>query len=180
MKYNDPFEIILGERFPLEQYLSPGDYSRAFFTASSFDVIISLTGLTEAEEMSIADEAFDVFIADTAYGPFVVFQFGKGLMFEFTLNIQKMEKTDVVEWLQNPDEVVHVYILEGSDSVVKAVRFVPFERMYDLKLSCSRQLDKDKNEIDAFIRSVNARFSLADLIGNAQYHFVVPKVSKRL
>ena len=130
--------------------------------------------------MSIADEAFDVFIVDSACGPFVVFQFGEGLMFEFTLNIQKMENADVFGWLQNPDAVVHIYILEGSDSVVRAVRVVPFEKMYDLKVSCMRQLDKDRASIDSFIRSVDSRYSLSDLIMNAQHHFRVPKVNTRL
>lgn len=180
MKYNDPIEIVLGERFPLEQYLSFGDFSRAFFTASGFDVIISLTDLTKTEEMLIADEAFDVYIVDTDYGPFIVFQFGDGLAFEFTLNLMKMNQADIPMWLKTPDDVINLYVLEGTDNVVKAVRVVPFEGMTDLKVSCMRQLDKDKNSIDAFIRSVDSRYRITDLILNAQYHFRVPKVNTRL
>ena len=83
-------EIVLGEIFPLKKYIQPVDFTSAILTASSFDVIISLTDLTEREEYAIADEAFDVYIVDTDNGPFVVFKFGDELKFDFSLNILMM------------------------------------------------------------------------------------------
>ena len=63
---DNPFnEIILGEKFPLKKYIQPGDFSTVMLTASGFDVIISLTDITEQEEYAIADEVFDVYIVDT-------------------------------------------------------------------------------------------------------------------
>lgn len=167
-------EIILGEKFPLKKYIRPGDFTSAILTASNFDVIISLTDITEQEEYAIAEEEFDIYIVDTDYGPFMVFKFGENLKFDFSLNILKMEQKSIPGWLQNPEETIHIYVLEGSNSVVKAVRFVPFTKMYDLKVSCMRQLSKDKASVDAFIQSVYARYSILDLIRKAQYHFTVP------
>lgn len=180
MKDQGLTEIVLGEVFPLKQYVQPGDFTSAFLTASSFDVIISLTDLTEEEEYAIADEEFDVYIVDTDFGPFVVFQFGDGLRFDFSLNIHKMNQTSIPAWLQNPDETVRIYVLEGSDSVVKAVRFIPFKKMYDLKVSCMRQLERSKSEVDAFIHQVYAQYSIQDLIRNAQHHFIVPQAETTL
>ena len=172
---DNPFnEIILGEKFPLKKYIQSGDFSTVMLTASGFDVIISLTDITEQEEYAIADEAFDVYIVDTEYGPFMVFKFGESLKFDFSLNILKLEKDYIQDWLQNPEETIHIYVLEGSNSVVKAVRFVPFFKMYDLKVSCMRQLSKDRASVDAFIQTVYVRYSIPDLIKNAQYHFTVP------
>ena len=180
MKKQGLTEIVLGERFPLTKYIQPGDFTSAFLTASSFDVIISLTDLTEEEEYAIADEEFDVYIVDTEFGPFVVFQFRNDLRFDFSLNIHKMDQAGIPAWLQNPDETVRIYVLEGNDSVVKAVRFVPFKRMYDLKVSCMRQLGKSKSEVDAFIHQVYAQYSIPDLIKNARYHFTVPPTETSL
>lgn len=172
---DNPFnEIILGKKFPLKKYIRPGDFTSAMLTANGFDVIISLTDITEQEEYAIADEAFDVYIVDTEYGPFMVFKFGESLKFDFSVNILKLEQDYIQDWLQNPDETIHIYVLEGSNSVVKAVRYVPFSKMYELKFSCLRQLKKDKESIDAFIQNVYARYSIPDLIRNAQYHFTVP------
>ena len=52
--------------------------------------------------------------------------------------------------------------------------------MYDLKVSCMRQLERSKSEVDAFIHQVYAQYSIQDLIGNAQYHFVVPQTETSL
>ena len=172
----DPQVVSLGEPFPWKQYIQPGDFTSAFLTAKSFDVIISLTDLTEEEEYAIADEEFDVYIVDTDYGPFMVFKFGEKLKFDFTLNIHKMDKASIPGWLQNEDETVTIYVLEGGNSVVKAIRFVPFKRMYDLKVSCMRQLDKSKEDVDAFIHKVYTQYSIQDLIRNAKYHFIVPEI----
>lgn len=172
---NNPLnEIVLGKKFPLKKYIRPGDFTSAILTASSFDVIISLTDVTEQEEHAIADEEFDIYIVDTDYGPFMVFKFGENLKFDFSLNIHKMEQKSIPGWLQNPDETIHIYVLEGSNSVVKAIRYVPFVEMYNLKVSCMRQLSKGKASVDAFIQNVYARYSIPDLIRNAQYHFTVP------
>ena len=169
-------EVVLGEPFPMKQYVQPGDFTRAFFTASSFNVIISLTNLTKKEESLIADKEFDIFIVDTDYGPFIVFRFGKELSFDFSLNIQKMNQSSVSIWLNSPDQAVTLYLLEGSDSSVKAIRLVHFEKMREIKESCVHQLNKTKEEIDFIIQMVNTRTSITDLIEEAQFHFVVPKV----
>ena len=172
---DNPFnEIILGEKFPLKKFIQPGDFSTVMLTASGFDVIISLTDITEQEEYAIADEAFDVYILDTDFGPFMVFKFGETFRCDFSLNIHKMKQEYLSDWMQNPDETIHIYVLEGSNSVVKAVRFVPFTKMYDLKVSCMRQMSKDKASVEAFIQNFYARYSIPDLIRNAQYHFTVP------
>lgn len=167
-------EVALGKPFPWKQYIQPGDFTSAILTSAGFDVVISLTDLSESEEYAIADEAFDVYIVDTNYGPFMVFQFGNNLKFDFSLNIHKMNQAEIPAWLQNPEETIKIYVLEGSNSVVKAIRFVPFNKMYDLKVSCMRQMDKSKEEVDAFIHKVYAHYSITDLIQNAQYHFTVP------
>ena len=180
MDNQDLTQIVLGEEFPLKQYVQLGDFTSAFLTSSSFDVIISLTDLTEEEEYAIADEEFDVYFVDTEFGPLVVFQFGDDLRFDFSLNIHKMNQAAIPAWLRDPDETVRVYVLEGSDSVVKAVRFVPFKKMYDLKVSCMRQLNKTKTEVDTFIHKVYAQYSIQDLINNAQYHFSVPATESSL
>jgi len=174
------YEIVLGEKFPFKKYIQPGDFNSAILTASSFDVVISLTDLTEKEEYAIADSAFEVYLIDTVYGPFIVFDFGGNLRFDFSLNILKMEQDSIPGWLHNPDETVHMYLLEGSDSVVKAVRFVHFDKMYELKSSCMRQLEKDKTMVDAFIHNIYSRYSITDLIRHAQYHFTVPETNVSL
>lgn len=183
-KTNDLLEDIpvvsLGKPFPWKQYIQPGDFTSAILTATSFDVVISLTGLTKQEENAMADEAFDVYIVDTDYGPFIVFQFGPNLRFDFSLNIHKMKRDAISSWLQNSGETIKLYVLEGKNSVVKAIRFVPFKKMYDLKVSCMRQLDKTKEEVDEFIYGVYNQYSITDLIRNAQSHFVVPKVGVSL
>ena len=177
---NDLQVVALGEPFPWKQYIQPGDFTSAILTSAGFDVVISLTDLSEDEEYAITDEAFDVYLIDTDYGPFMVFQFGQNLRFDFSLNIHKMNEAEIPAWLQNPEETIKIYVLEGSNSVVKAIRFVPFKMMYDLKVSCMRQMDKGKEEVDAFIHKVYAQYSITDLIQNAQYHFTVPPTETSL
>ncbi len=172
---DNPFnEIILGEKFPLKKYIQSGDFSTVMLTASGFDVIISLTDITEQEKYAIADEAFDIYILDTDFGPFMVFKFGETFKCDLSINILKMKQEYLSDWLKNPEETIHIYVLESNNSIVKAVRFVPFAKMYDLKVSCMRQLSKDKANVDAFIQNVYARYSIPDLIRSAQYHFTVP------
>ncbi len=167
--------VVLGEKFPLPQFIQPGDYSGAFLTASGFDVIISLTNITEREEIAIADEEFDIYMVDTDFGPFLVFKFGEELSFDFSLNILKMDRDRIPGWLNDPSSTITIYILEGRDSVVKAVRFVPFEKMAEFKESCRKQVGKTSQEVDFFIHRLYSRFHIADLIENASYHFTVPE-----
>ena len=172
--------VTLGKPFPWKEHVRPGDFTSAMLTATGFDVIISLIDLTEQEEYAIADEEFNVYIVDTDFGPFMVFQFGNNLKFDFSLNIHKMEQDAITPWLQNTEETIKIYVLEGRNSVVKAIRFVPFKRMYDVKVSCGRQLGKSKEEVDAFIHNVYAQCSIPDLMQSAQYRFTVPRTKASL
>ena len=83
---NEFSEFVIGKKFPLEGYNSLGDYIRIALNDTSFDVVISLSGLSVQEEKAIGDDEFEVYVAATDLVPFVIMKFGNVFRADMTIN----------------------------------------------------------------------------------------------
>lgn len=167
-------EFVLGEKFPLEGYNSLGDHANIALQESSFDIVISLTGLSDAEIEAIGDDEFDVYVAATDMVPFIVLKFGSTFKVDLTLNILKMKEEFMDSWFKSPNETVRLFLLEGGDGTLKCIRTFRFEHMKDIKYVCRKQLNATKMEIDNHIKSIYNQVNIEGLMMAAQVKFVVP------
>lgn len=168
--------ITLGEKFPYSEQVVSGDFTRPMLTAESIDVLISLTNLSTDEEKAIGNNSFEIYIQETAMAPMVVLKFGEVFKCDFSLNLAKMDEDFVNIWLESDNRTMTIYLLEGTDSTVKTVRFVPFQNMKYLKQLCKRQLQFNPQEVDQWIMMCNSRYTNHDIIANARVREVIPAV----
>lgn len=168
--------ITLGEEFPYKEHIQPGDFTRPILTAEKIDVVISLTNLSDQERDAIGNQPFEIFIQETVLAPMVALRFGNVFTCDFSLNLAKMDKDYVNIWLNSENSTMTIYLLEGLDSTLQCVRYVPFRHMNVLKQFCERQLQSTPHEIDNWISMCNSRYSSHDIIANAKLHDVIPAV----
>jgi len=173
-------DITLGKEFPYKEQIVPGDFCRPMLTAESIDILISLTNLSSQERKAIGDDAFEIFILETALAPMVVLKFGEVFKTDFSINLCKMDKDFLNIWFNSENETMTIYLLEGANSEVKNVRYVPFKNMKYLKSLCKRQLDFSPQEVDQWIAMCNSRYTTADLMNNAKVHEYIQEVTLSL
>ena len=174
LKSNKCSEYIIDEKFPLEGYNHLGDHISVALDENSFDVVISLSNLSEQEKIAIAHNEFEIFVVATSFVPFIIIKFGNVFKADMTINIQKMDKDYHNIWFKSDIDTVKIFLLEGNDATLKCIRTFKFENMYFLKEICKKQLQLSKNQIDEYINYIYQNVSIEQMMQFAQVRFVVP------
>lgn len=172
---NNTQEFILGEKFPMKGYNSIGDHINVALNETSFDVVISLTGLSSLEESAIGDETFDVYVTATNLVPFIIIKFGSVFKADMTINLLKMKQEYQQIWLNSRNDTVRIFLLEGNDARLKCIRTFHFENIDYIKDVCKKQLIYSKSDIDEHIQSLYQRYTIEQLMQGAQVKFTVPE-----
>lgn len=167
-------EFVIGRKFPLEGYNSLGDYIRVALNNTSFDVVISLSGLSVQEEKAIGDDEFEVYVAATDLVPFVIMKFGNVFKADMTINIHKMNSEFRDTWLRSDVDTVRIFLLEGNDATLKCIRSFKFETIDFLKSVCGKQLTVSKADVDSHINAAYQQFPIEKMVRAAQVKFTVP------
>lgn len=171
---NEFSEFVIGKKFPWEGYNSPGDYIRVALNDTSFDVVISLTGLSVQEERAICDDEFEVYVAATNLVPFVIMKFGNVFKADMTINIHKMNSEFQNIWFQSDVDKVRIFLLEGNDATLKCIRSFKFENINFLKSVCKKQLGVSKADVDSHINAAYQQYPIEKMMQAAQVNFSVP------
>lgn len=171
---NGSSEFVIGRKFPLEGYNSFGDYIRVALNDTSFDVVISLSGLSVQEEKAIGDDEFDVYVAATDLVPFVIMKFGNIFKADMTINIHKMNSEFRETWLRADVDTVRIFLLEGNDATLKCIRSFKFENIDFLKSVCVKQLAVSNADVDSHINAAYQQFPIEKMVQAAQVKFTVP------
>ena len=172
---NNAQEFILGEKFPMKGYNSLGDHINVALNETSFDVVISLTGLSSLEESAIGDEAFDVYVTATTLVPFIIIRFGSVFKANMTINLLKMKQEYQQNWLNSRNDTVCIFLLEGNDATLKCIRTFHFENIDYIKEVCKKQLIYSKSDIDEHIQAAYQQYTIEQLMQAAQVRFTVPE-----
>ena len=174
MRINNEILVYeIGEKFPMEGYNSLGDHISVALNSSSFDVVISLTGLSEQEIKAIEDDEFEVYIAATKLVPFIILKFGDVFKTDMTINIKKMNPNILNIWFESNVDTVNIFLLEGNDATLQCIRPFKFEHMDILKSICKKQLKNTMEEIDSHINAVYQEYSIDEIIQAAKVKFNV-------
>lgn len=168
-------QFILGEIFPLEGYNSLGDHINVALNETSFDVVISLSGLSSLEESAIGDDSFDVYVTATTLVPFVIIKFGNVFKADMTINLLKMQQEYLQNWLNSKNDMVRIFLLEGNDATLKCIRTFCFENIGFIKEICKKQLIYSKSDIDEHIQALYQQYTIEQLMQAAQVKFTVPE-----
>lgn len=170
---NNIQEFALGKKFPMEGYNSLGDHINVALNETSFDVVISLTGLSSLEESAIGDQAFEVYVTATTFVPFIIIKFGNVFKADMTINLLKMKQKYQQNWLSSRNDTVRIFLLEGNDATLKCIRTFHFENIGYIKDVCKKQLTYSKSDIDEHILSLYQRYTIEQLMQAAQIKFTV-------
>ena len=174
MRINNEILVYeIGEKFPMEGYNSLGDHISVALNSSSFDVVISLTGLSEQEKKAIKDDEFEVYIAATKLVPFIILKFGDVFKTDMTINIKKMNPNILNIWFESNVDTVNIFLLEGNDATLQCIRPFKFEHMDILKSICKKQLKNTMEEIDSHINAVYQEYSIDEIMQDAKVKFNV-------
>lgn len=174
MRINNEILVYeIGEKFPMEGYNSLGDHISVALNSSSFDVVISLTGLSEQEIKAIEDDEFEVYIAATKLVPFIILKFGDVFKTDMTINIKKMNPNILNIWFESNVDTVNIFLLEGNDATLQCIRPFKFEHMDILKSICKKQLKNTMEEIDSHINAVYQEYSIDEIMQAAKVKFNV-------
>ena len=174
MRINNEILVYeIGEKFPMEGYNSLGDHISVALNSSSFDVVISLTGLSEQEIKAIEDDEFEVYIAATKLVPFIILKFGDVFKTDMTINIKKMNPNILNIWFESNVDTVNIFLLEGNDATLQCIRPFKFEHMDILKSICKKQLKNTMEEIDSHINAVYQDYSIDEIMQAAKVKFNV-------
>ena len=174
MRINNEILVYeIGEKFPMEGYNSLGDHISVALNSSSFDVVISLTGLSEQVKKAIKDDEFEVYIAATKLVPFIILKFGDVFKTDMTINIKKMNPNILNIWFESNVDTVNIFLLEGNDATLQCIRPFKFEHMDILKSICKKQLKNTMEEIDSHINAVYQEYSIDEIMQDAKVKFNV-------
>ncbi len=141
--------------FPEQQYVSIGqEGSRAILNDEGFDVVISLSDITNEEIKSFVENEIYLSIRNVMGIPFVVLNFGNVFRVDFTLNIKKMEEGAITPWLNNRNEAydIKLFLVEASNTNLTAIRRIPFDGMNYIREVCENQVHSTKEDVDSVIR----------------------------
>ena len=168
----DVVSFTLGEPFPKGFQIVPGDYSRAMMSEESFDIVISLSDLTKEEKTAILNGVIHVALYFYGCVPFVVLNFGGIFKCDVSLNVMKMRSTWLrAGWCQSDSTTVRLFLLEGTSTVVRGIRFVEMQGMDMIREAGEEQLSYSVEEVDEVIQNAMATVSLERMIDEADVRF---------
>ncbi len=167
--------FILGEVFPWKDYAHPGDFVVPVLNEKSFDLVVSLPNCTAQEIDAVAHEDVSIYVMETELAPLMLFQFGTQLRVDSSLNILKMKKSYRTLWLDDKSSPQHirVFLLEGTDATLLAIRLLSFDGIDYVKSLCVPQTRYLKEDIDAYLLSIQQQYNLNDIQHLAKRIFVI-------
>lgn len=166
-----PHVFEIGKRFPVERYCVLGDHYHAVPTETSFDVVVSISDLTQDEITSFADLELTVDLFEFEDVPFIVLNFSDALKIEVSMNVLKIKAEYREYWLNEPNNTVHLYLLEGTDATLQALRTENMPIVEAVKTICANQLTKTIEEVDNVIRVVDSNVHINQMIENSHYRW---------
>lgn len=166
---SDVDSFIIGQPFPWKDYAYKGDHVTPVVNEEGFDVVISFRGITQDELNAVCSADATLSVMRTEFLPFFVLDFGGNLRVDFSLNILKMKETYRKLWLnrKEKDYSIRVFLLEGENTRLMAIRILPFDDMPFIRDICKNQLGRTVIELDHAIEETENRYSVADLVENA-------------
>lgn len=171
----------LGKPFPKSKKAYPGDYSRAMLNEESFDVIISLSNLTDDEKTAILDGPIHVAVYFYGCVPFVVLNFGGIFKCDISLNLKKVKDSLKHElWCKKLYNMVRIFLLEGTSTVLRGIRYFEMQGMDEIRDAGEEQLSYSLEEVDGFIQSAMTRVPQQTMIDQADVRFDVDEPETRL
>ena len=168
--------FTIGKEFPWKQYVYPGDHIVPDINMGGFDVIASLTDLTNQEKYTFGKSEIKVSIFEYSGVPFVIMNYDDIVRLQFSINIQKMKAEARQVWVADKENsLVKVFLLESNDGTLQGIRSFDLKTMPILKGILSKQLSEDKEEIDGKIRYGECLFDVKQMEVMAQYTEVIPR-----
>jgi hypothetical protein len=164
----------LGEPFPDEKYISSNDSAIVRITPHSFDVVMTLTGLTESERKAIVCNKFNVSIFVHKQVPTIIFDF-KEYKCECTINIQKIRSVSIDEWIADVEDTIVLYLLEEVTGKIINMRFIKFPLMKQLKYLLSLQFMLSRETIDSRYEEAEQLYSIPEMINYSIFYGEVPE-----
>ena len=176
---NKDIEVLaIGEKFPWKGYNDLGDHVSVALNEASFDIVISMSNLSEQELSAIGVEQFEVFVAASEVVPFIVLKFGDVFKVDVTINIHKMDELFRELWFNSDNDSVRIFLLEGSNATLKCIRTFSFDQMESIRNVCKKQLTTTKENVDSEIDMIYQQVSLEQIMEIAPVRFVVPSAMK--
>lgn len=168
--------FTIGKVFPWKQYVYPGDHIVPDINMGGFDVIASLTDLTNQEKYAFGTSEIKVSIFEYSGVPFVIMNYDDIVRLQFSINIQKMKAEARQVWVEDKENsLVKVFLLESNDGTLQGIRSFNLKTMPVLKGILSQQLSEDKEEIDGKIRYGESLFEVRQMEVMAQYTEIIPR-----
>ena len=159
----------LGEKFPWPEYAYTGEHVTAVINNLSFDLVISMCGLTMKEKMAIATElpVISIFIYKSI--PFFIINFGDIVVSQVSINVLKMKEEIRDHWFASDYNIIRCFLLEGHDGTLQADRTFSFPYMRELKRLLKVQLSLDLQQIDHIIDEAESKYSICEMQIRATY-----------
>jgi hypothetical protein len=175
----DVTSYCLGEPFPDDRYITSNDSTVVRISPHSFDVVITLNGLTDSERRAIVCNKFNVSIFVHKQVPAIIFDF-KEYTCECTINIQKIRSVSIDEWIADTEDTIVLYLLEAGTGNIINMRFVKFPLMKQLKYLLSLQFMLSRETIDSRYEEAEQLYSVPDMINYSIFYGEVPESGIKL
>lgn len=176
----EKYSYSIGKPFPEEKYISNEERVVPRFTPASFDVILTLPGLTQDEKKALICDKFVTSLFVYKQVPFISFDFGI-YTFSISLNIRKVLSFDAQDWIYNNDNsVIQLFLLESGTGNLINFRMIDFPLMTELKYFMRFQLPLNKEEIDSRIFQGEKIYSIKDMVKYAIFFGEVPESGIKL
>jgi hypothetical protein len=164
----------LGEPFPDEKYISSRDSVKVRITPHSFDVVVTLNGLTESERKAIVCDKFYVSIFVHKQIPALLFDFKKYTC-ECTINIQKILSISIDEWIADTEDTIVLYLLEAGTGNIINFRYIKYPLMRQLKHLLRLQFMLSDETIDSRYNEAEQLYTIQDMIRYSIFYGEVPE-----
>jgi len=165
-KWPDDYDI--GKPFPKQECVKTGiEGTVPFFTEDGFNIVISLSNITEEEIRTFRSDIIYLSIRDIVGIPFGVLNFNNIFRVDFTLNVLKMNKGLIKNWLSNkgkePETYIILFLVDSSTTNIVGIRQFLFDDMKYIRKICSSQLHSTKEDIDNLIMMNREYVSMDDI-----------------
>lgn len=150
------FEV--GKLFPWEKYIGLGDTTVPVFNTKSFDVVVSLINPTSEEIKTFRKGKLEIGLFVEKAIPFLYLDF-KQLSFDFALNINKLTPTEIDNWLVADENIIHLFLLDGTTGILKAQRMVSISFLEDIRDILEEQTEQSEIETDQRIQEITQKYT---------------------
>lgn len=163
-----PDSYDIGKPFPMQEYIKSGiERTVPIFTENGFNILVSLSNITEEERRTFRSDIIYLSIKDIVGIPFCVLNFNNLFRVDFNLNVLKMNKGLINNWLSNkgkePEYYIILFLVDSSTTNIIEIRQFLFDDMKYIRKICSSQLHSTKEDIDNLIMMNRAFLSVDDI-----------------